>query len=260
MEENYLVYKHTSPSGKVYVGITKRSVHERWEGGKGYRKNPYFYNAIEKYGWENIQHEVLISGLSYEDAEWYERYFISFYQSFNPKYGYNMTYGGDHGLKITDEIRNKISEKLKDYYASNPDAKKEMSKRMLGKRHSEETKMKMSESHKANMTDEYRAKLSNSQKGVKRKFHHRKPLSKESCKKISDAKKGKHFGGRGITPKKVVCVETGVVYNGVSDICKLFGYKFQNIYMSCNTGVKRYGYTWQYADEYTNREVVKTQE
>ena len=73
---------------------------------------------------------------------------------------------------------------------------------MLGKRHSEETKIKMSESHKAKMTDEYRAKLSNSQKGVKRKFHHRKPLSKESCKKISDAKKGKHFGGRGITLKK----------------------------------------------------------
>ena len=35
---NYCVYKHTSPSGKVYVGITKLKPKYRWNNGKGYKR------------------------------------------------------------------------------------------------------------------------------------------------------------------------------------------------------------------------------
>lgn len=35
---NYCVYKHTSPSGKVYVGITKLKPKYRWNNGKGYTR------------------------------------------------------------------------------------------------------------------------------------------------------------------------------------------------------------------------------
>lgn len=42
----YTVYKHTSPSGKVYIGITKRKPEYRWNKGKGYRKDQLlFYRA-----------------------------------------------------------------------------------------------------------------------------------------------------------------------------------------------------------------------
>ena len=61
----YTVYKHTSPSGKVYIGITKRKPEYRWNKGKGYRKDQLlFYRAIKKYGWDNFTHEILYTGLS----------------------------------------------------------------------------------------------------------------------------------------------------------------------------------------------------
>ena len=45
---NYKVYKHTSPNGKVYIGITCNDVRDRWQYGNGYAKQPLFYNAIKK--------------------------------------------------------------------------------------------------------------------------------------------------------------------------------------------------------------------
>lgn len=36
--KSYTVYKHTSPSGKVYIGITCRKPEYRWNHGKGYKE------------------------------------------------------------------------------------------------------------------------------------------------------------------------------------------------------------------------------
>lgn len=44
---NFTVYKHTSPSNKVYIGITSQSVIKRWGSGHGYRHNEYFFRAIK---------------------------------------------------------------------------------------------------------------------------------------------------------------------------------------------------------------------
>lgn len=60
----YKVYMHTLPNGKKYVGITKRNVNERWKNGNGYKNNCRFYNAIRKYGWDNITHEILFDNLT----------------------------------------------------------------------------------------------------------------------------------------------------------------------------------------------------
>ena len=57
-----ILYRHTSPSGKVYIGIT-RDVNIRWSN-KGYRYltyNSIFGKAILKYGWDNIKHEILFT-------------------------------------------------------------------------------------------------------------------------------------------------------------------------------------------------------
>ena len=55
-ENNYSVYVHTAPSGKMYVGITKQKPEYRW-GRNGIKyKTQVFYRAIEKYGWDNIDH------------------------------------------------------------------------------------------------------------------------------------------------------------------------------------------------------------
>ncbi len=55
MERKFCVYKHTSPSGKVYIGITCKVPEIRWgTNGYYYRKQTVFYNAIKQYGWENF--------------------------------------------------------------------------------------------------------------------------------------------------------------------------------------------------------------
>ena len=51
---NYCVYKHTTPNNKVYIGITCKDPNSRWRNGEGYATQKYFYKAIKKYGWDNI--------------------------------------------------------------------------------------------------------------------------------------------------------------------------------------------------------------
>ena len=50
---NWIVYRHTSPSGKVYIGITSRTTKKRWAYGYGYKNSTMFESAIKKYGWNN---------------------------------------------------------------------------------------------------------------------------------------------------------------------------------------------------------------
>ena len=56
MDRNYKVYVHINKiNGKRYYGITKQKrIKRRWENGKGYKKQSYFYSDIEKYGWGNF--------------------------------------------------------------------------------------------------------------------------------------------------------------------------------------------------------------
>lgn len=88
----YSVYKHTSPSGKSYIGITKNNPEKRWKGGWGYYEQTKFFNAIKKYGWENFNHEVLETGLSLKKAWEREKYYIAKFDSFGN--GYNADEGG----------------------------------------------------------------------------------------------------------------------------------------------------------------------
>lgn len=54
----------------MYVGITsKEDVKRRWLRGTGYKCNIHFTNAINKYGWDNIEHEILLDGLTKEEAD-----------------------------------------------------------------------------------------------------------------------------------------------------------------------------------------------
>lgn len=124
----YCVYKHTSPNGKVYIGITKYNPLLRWNNGKGYVNNKYFYNAILKYGWDNFTHEIVCEGLSKEEACEKEVKLIALYKSNNSDYGYNLTSGGEH-------------------YIHNEEAKLKISAANLGRLHTEETKQNMREHH-----------------------------------------------------------------------------------------------------------------
>lgn len=108
---SYYVYIHTCPNGKKYIGQhTGNDPKDRWRSnGRGYL-NQVFYRAIEKYGWNNIEH-VIYECDTIAEMNYLERYLISYYQSNNPKYGYNMSEGGESGTsgyKHTEESHRKM--------------------------------------------------------------------------------------------------------------------------------------------------------
>lgn len=116
MEENknYCVYMHINKiNNKKYIGITGRKPEKRWLHGNGYKGSTYFWNAIQKYGWDNFDHEILYVGLTKNEAEQYEINLIKQYDTTNDDYGYNIRYGGSCGVPLSDEIKRKISEKNK---------------------------------------------------------------------------------------------------------------------------------------------------
>lgn len=146
MEKKYIVYKHISPSNKVYIGITCQSPNKRWRNGMGYINNVYFYRSIQQYGWKNFQHIILYDNLSLEDAKKYEIELIKKYNSNNNKYGYNKTAGGDCGLPLSDATKQKIS------LATKGKPKSEETKRRMSIGDKNKPKRKLTELHKQNIS------------------------------------------------------------------------------------------------------------
>lgn len=97
MKNKYVVYRHTSPHGKVYIGITRQDIRKRWQGGMGYKDNPHFFSAIVKYGWDNFKHEILLEDLSEDEAYSKEKELIKEHKSNLYEFGYNRSSGGKHG-------------------------------------------------------------------------------------------------------------------------------------------------------------------
>lgn len=93
----YCIYKYTSPSGKSYIGQTKTSLAIRAGGadGQNYKKCVVFYNAIQKYGFQNFSVIILEDGLSSDEANRQEQYYIQKHKTLVP-YGYNLTIGGEN--------------------------------------------------------------------------------------------------------------------------------------------------------------------
>lgn len=95
-----IVYKYTNnDSGKVYVGITKRSVEQRHaEHLKAAGDGTYFHNALAKHGADAFSLEVIEEVDTVELLMERERYWIDHYHSFayskDPQ-GYNETMGGE---------------------------------------------------------------------------------------------------------------------------------------------------------------------
>ena len=87
-ERPYCVYMHETPDGKRYIGRTVDTKH-RWGHGTPYKTNREFYKAIQKYGWNNIKHEILVDHLLYGEAIGLERYYINLYKTKDPNFGYN---------------------------------------------------------------------------------------------------------------------------------------------------------------------------
>lgn len=106
----YVVYKHTAPNGKCYIGMTRQNPpKKRWKNGTTYKSNKHFTNAIKKYGWENFQHEILFENLTQQEAEQKEIELIAFYKSNKNEFGYNIANGGNCIGTVSEETKKKLS-------------------------------------------------------------------------------------------------------------------------------------------------------
>lgn len=105
MEDRYTLYKHTNLiNGKIYFGLTKNTIEERAKkNGRAYKQCTYFYNAIQKYGWDNFSHEVVAELLPKDQASFYERTMIKYYRTNEREFGYNIQPGGLHAGGMSPE-------------------------------------------------------------------------------------------------------------------------------------------------------------
>lgn len=105
-DEIYTVYCLRFPNNKMYIGITSKDPTERWHNGHGYHHSQVMSRAIKKYGWENVDKEILLTGLTKEEATSIEIGLIKQYQLTNHDHGYNTSIGGELGptLDVADEL------------------------------------------------------------------------------------------------------------------------------------------------------------
>lgn len=148
--KKWIVYRHTSPNGKVYIGITSRGI-KRWSSkDNSYKNNPHFRTAIKKYGWKRFKHEILYSNLNKISAITIEIDLIYYYKSINNCY--NITDGGEgclgcHTKRHSKEFKLALSQRSsgENNYFYGKSFKGELHP-MYGKHHTEESKTKMSNS------------------------------------------------------------------------------------------------------------------
>lgn len=220
--KNFIVYKHTAPNGKVYIGITSQTPSKRWNNGRGYEKNIFFYNAIQKYGWENIKHEILFDSLTKEEAEQKEVELIEEYKSNQREYGYNVARGGLVNIP-TEEQREKLR-KIKSGIKASEETRRKMSLRQKGKIISAETRKKTAIALKGNKNA----------LGCVRSEATRKLISETHSKGVLQYDKNGTLLGefKSIT---IAGETTGVNFRNISEVCK--GHR--------NTAG---GFVWKYAD------------
>lgn len=224
----YTVYQHKNKiNGKVYIGITSRAPKDRWgANGCNYKTSPHFYAAIQKYGWDNFEHNILFENLTKEQACTKEQELIESFNSMNREFGYNTTSGGE-------------------IFTLNEDARKKKSISMLGN--------KNGAGHPC--SEEKRAKISKAQKGKQLTEEHKEKLSIAATQRhvaCSEEKK-KKLSTNYPYKKKVYCEELDRIFDSVQQCGKELGIAATNISKLCNgRGQTLKGYHLKYYNDTIN--------
>lgn len=242
---------------KSYIGqVADKQPQKRWGyDGKGYLTNNQdhkFSRAIKKYGWDNFAHEViLVIECETEEELWFwldewETYYIEKYNSFYD--GYNSTLGGKgvRGYKHTEETKKELGELVKgdkNYFHTHiykgednyfygkhhtNETKKHLSDINMGKKATEETKKKMSETHKGMFEgdkhplygkcgeDSPNYGRKNTEEVKKRMSGSRKEYYKQNGTEMLK-------GGNNPKAVKVICLETKEVFDCIAEARNKYG-------------------------------------
>lgn len=269
MSEGYHVYMHTSPSGKRYIGITsEKNPQKRW-GRDGCKYDSLrFGGAVKKYGWDNIKHEILFSGLSKDEAVAKEVELIGQYKTMNRKYGYNASPGGNYAspakkLRLAQIRRNMRGEKhpcnksvckidrntgeVLCVYPSMEIAAADVG--TYGTSISKCVRFKRGcvAGYLWCCEEDYTQSFFDKYKDVEWVFNGRGWYdAKEMHKPRSEEAKNRMRGTGG---KQVVCVETGEVFNTAQEAATKYGISNSSIGKCCaGKAISCGGYHWTFAD------------
>lgn len=199
MEEKICgIYKVTNPKGKIYIGQST-DIKKRLNIYKKCRPDqPKLYHSIKKYGYENHLFEVIrVCGIS--DLNRWEVFYIRKYNSADVYVGLNLTHGGQSYFKHSEETRAKMSKAQTGNTKTlgRIQSKNEIAKRIAkttGMKRSPEQRKRISIGHKGQiMTEETKAKLRISLKGI--------------------------------NSKKVIDTVSGKIYKNPLEVCMLTGIK-----------------------------------
>lgn len=102
---DYTVYMHINKvNNKKYIGVTKKSVKERWKNGKGYSVYSPFGREVFEMGWESFDHVILNTGISKNLALTLEDFYIKYFKTENSDFGYNININGKFFKETYEEL------------------------------------------------------------------------------------------------------------------------------------------------------------
>lgn len=222
---DYVIYWHylvsmKNPFEEGYIGIAKVTKYgDRWKNGlyKSYAGCAHFQKAIIKYGEENIETIILHEGLSMKQA-------ICLEKNYRPlcNIGWNIKQGGGNYGLLSQETKEKISK----------------------------TKKTQEYQYDKIFTKETREKIRLSKIGNKNRLglHNSEEMKKKQSESAKKRGVSKHF--RESTYKKVICLETNVIYNSQMEAENDTGINHRQISAVCNGYHKKAGgYTWRIVNE-----------
>lgn len=145
-----IIYKITCQiNGKVYIGQTQQTIAKRWKqhcflSSKGCIE---LHRAIQKYGKDNFTVEQIDCAVDQKELDQKEQFWIRHYDSTNRTKGYNISVGGGAPManrKHSEETRQKMSRSHTGLKMSEEERQKFI-KRITGIKHSQERIRKRAE-------------------------------------------------------------------------------------------------------------------
>lgn len=255
----WTIYCHQNKiNGKKYIGQTNQeNLNKRWKNGAGYKpklnqNSTKFWRAIQKYGWENFEHIILETNIdTLEKANIREQYWIKYYDTFNnDNNGYNMTPGGENHL-LDDETKQKLKETLIQTYKDHPEKaiyQREKQASLSGKAvycfEKDKIYISLSEAARDNDID-----ISAITRCLLRKnqittngLHWKYVDDNITLEDIEKTRK--------VVQKRVLCEETSIIYESLTDAAKAVNGDKSAISKCCRGVQKTHlGFHWRYIDE-----------
>ena len=249
----WTIYLHKNKTtGKCYVGQTCKKLESRWgKDGSNYTKNNNlkFYNAIQKYGWNDFEHYILATCNNLEEAYELEQYYINEFDTY--KNGYNSTMGGagSKGKVLSLEAKERISKSHKGkptWLSYLPKEKRPF----YGKHHTEETKKKIGNANRGRViSQEGRERMRLAKLGKKGQKRTEKTKTKLRNQKLGNKNPmyGKHTNNRPNSTIPVVQIDLNgnivAEYESIGEAMRKTG--FWGIGRAIKRNIKAGNYIWK---------------